>query len=117
SPTRADAPPQGTRSRLTPAERRSRRRRRYAAHPGRGVTESKRSGIGLADDPGETGSPAATSPQMGIFAVVAHRVSPTNTRLGAVDFNGTYSLTDNVYAEARRALLTRSTLVPVEATA
>jgi len=30
---------------------------------------------------------------------------------GAVDFNGTYSLADDVYAEARRALLMRSPLV------
>jgi RimK family alpha-L-glutamate ligase len=36
---------------------------------------------------------------------------------GAVDFNGTYTLTDDVFSEARRALLTRSALVPVEATA
>jgi RimK family alpha-L-glutamate ligase len=36
---------------------------------------------------------------------------------GAVDFNGTYSLTDDVFAEARRALVSRSTLVAVEATA
>jgi RimK family alpha-L-glutamate ligase len=36
---------------------------------------------------------------------------------GAVDFNGTYTLTDDVFAEARRALLTRSALVAVEATA
>jgi hypothetical protein len=36
---------------------------------------------------------------------------------GAVDFNGTYSLTDDVFAEARRALLSRSALVAVEATA
>jgi RimK family alpha-L-glutamate ligase len=36
---------------------------------------------------------------------------------GAVDFNGTYSLTDDVFAEARRALISRSTLVVVEATA
>jgi ribosomal protein S6--L-glutamate ligase len=37
---------------------------------------------------------------------------------GAVDFNGTYSLADEVFAEARRALVERSSaLVPVEATA
>jgi glutathione synthase/RimK-type ligase-like ATP-grasp enzyme len=36
---------------------------------------------------------------------------------GAVDFNSTYSLTDDVFAEARRALLSRSALVAVEATA
>jgi [lysine-biosynthesis-protein LysW]---L-2-aminoadipate ligase len=33
---------------------------------------------------------------------------------GAVDFNGTYSLNDDVYAEARRALMYRSTSVHVE---
>ena len=33
---------------------------------------------------------------------------------GAVDFNGRYSLADDVYAEARRLLLTRSPLVAVE---
>ncbi len=33
---------------------------------------------------------------------------------GAVDFNGTYSLADDVYAEARQALLCRTTSVAVE---
>jgi RimK family alpha-L-glutamate ligase len=33
---------------------------------------------------------------------------------GAVDFNGTYSLADDVYADARQALLSRTTSVAVE---
>jgi RimK family alpha-L-glutamate ligase len=33
---------------------------------------------------------------------------------GAVDFNGTYSLADDVYAETRRALMFRPVSVPVE---
>src|SRR5438132_489157 len=49
-----------------------------------GVTNLSRSGIGLAAAPSEPSSSAAPSAVMGVFAVVAHRVTPTNTRLGTV---------------------------------
>src|SRR5437763_5227921 len=49
-----------------------------------GVTNLSRSGIGLAAAPSEPSSSAAPSAVMGVFAVVAHRVTPTKPRVGQV---------------------------------